>query len=369
MKPTAGRKGRSASRPEKRYIERVNAASALWPVVCALTVASGSAWANAVDVSVDHNHVMVGRGMPTVKVVLQEPLSGFHLVLERDDGKKLNVRGAGRPGSTHSYRLDQGVGRFRWRGALAIDFPTGATGEMPLEFETEVVGPLTMTIDKARDVDVEHRTLTLRLSNPAAKVSLKVKMDTGDFAFDDDIEFHAEAPGTPLTVTWPAAPGKPLQISVVGYDTSGAYTGVDFFPWAIEIPHDEVVFDTGEARVRADQQPKIDASAKLIAETVAKFGRFAEVKLFVAGHTDSVGSSANNRALSLNRAAALTRAFRAKGLKIPMYFEGFGEEALAVETPDETDEPKNRRAQYFVAIHPPTVQNATFTPNWQRSSK
>lgn len=327
------------------------------------------AHANAVDLAVTNSRVMIGRGVPTVKVSVLEPITGYRLVLKRSDGKVVDVKGGGKPGTTRAIRLESEIGHFSWAGSLSIDFPNGSTGELPVEFDTDVVGPLVMKIDKDRDIDLVHRRLTLRLTNPVAKVTLKVKMDTGMYAFNDEIEFHGEAPGTPLELTWPEAPGAPLQISVVAHDIAGAYTGTDFFPWAIEIPHEEVVFDSGRFDLRADQQTKIDASAKLIAAAVDKFGRFADVKLFIAGHTDSVGPTDSNRVLSLNRASALVRAFRAKGLKIPMFFEGFGEEALAVETPDETDEPRNRRAQYFVAINAPVVTNAKFPPRWQKLMK
>jgi hypothetical protein len=47
-------------------------------------------------------------------------------------------------------------------------------------------------------------------------------------------------------------------------------------------------------------------------------------------------------------------------------YEGFGEEALLVSTPDETDEPKNRRAEYILSIDDPTTPNVPFPPRWQR---
>jgi len=334
-----------------------------------LVVLTGPAWADAVDVGITNSRVMIGRGVPTVKVSIYDPITSFHLVLKRNDGKVVDVKSGGRPGTTRAIKLESEIGHFTWSGSLSIEFPGGGTGEMPLQFDTDVVGPLVMKIDKERDIDLQNRKLTLRLSNPVSKVTLKVKMDTGLMAFNNDIEFHGEPAGTPLTVSWPHFDGTPMQISVVAHDISGAYTGTDFFPWAIEIPHEEVVFDTGRFEVRKDQQAKIDASAKQIAEAVERFGRFADVKLFIAGHTDTVGATETNRALSLGRASALVRAFRAKGLKIPMFFEGFGEEALEVETPDETDEPRNRRAQYFVAVNAPAVLNARFPPRWQQLAR
>jgi outer membrane protein OmpA-like peptidoglycan-associated protein len=97
-----------------------------------------------------------------------------------------------------------------------------------------------------------------------------------------------------------------------------------------------------------------------------KFGRLAELKLYVVGHTDTVGATAANRTLSLNRARAISAWFRRQGLKIPIYFDGLGEEALAVSTADEEAEAKNRRAEYIIAIDTPSVDRSPVPARWQR---
>ena len=68
----------------------------------------------------------------------------------------------------------------------------------------------------------------------------------------------------------------------------------------------------------------------------------------------TVGDAASNKVLSENRARSIARAFLAGGAGIPISYAGFGEEQLLVPTPDETPEPRNRRATYIVAITPPT---------------
>lgn len=82
--------------------------------------------------------------------------------------------------------------------------------------------------------------------------------------------------------------------------------------------------------------------------------------------TDTVGPAASNRTLSLNRARSIGAWFRKRGVRIPVMYEGFGEEALLVGTGDEVDEPKNRRAMYIISIDPPRTQNTPFEPKWQR---
>jgi outer membrane protein OmpA-like peptidoglycan-associated protein len=105
---------------------------------------------------------------------------------------------------------------------------------------------------------------------------------------------------------------------------------------------------------------------KLINEAISKFGSLAQIKLYIAGHTDTVGPSASNRTLSLNRARSIGQWFRKKGVRIPVLYEGFGEDALLVSTADEQDEPKNRRAEYIIAIDDPTTKNVPFQPRWQK---
>jgi outer membrane protein OmpA-like peptidoglycan-associated protein len=79
-----------------------------------------------------------------------------------------------------------------------------------------------------------------------------------------------------------------------------------------------------------------------------------------------VGGNAFNRKLSMNRARAIAGYFKRRGLTIPIHFEGFGEEALLVQTPDNTNEEKNRRAEYIIAVQDPTLERAPFKPRWQK---
>lgn len=327
---------------------------------------AGSAFADAISVKLANTKVMRGRGTPQLKIAILEPIAGFRLELNRSDGRPFQWKGGGRPGVIRAIELDSPVGRFTWTGKLTINLPNASTAEMPLEFETMVAEPLKLTVDKDKDVDLEKRTITFRLSNPAGKAELKVLMDTGEFAFDGEVPFSEEPPGTPLVVTWPERAGRPLKISLKTFDSLGLFIGVEFFPWSFEIPHDDITFDTGRWDIKPDEQAKLDESAGKAIDAIRKFGRFADVTLYVAGHTDTVGATANNRGLSLNRAKAIAQYFRRKGVTIPIRYEGFGEEALAVGTDDEVDEVRNRRAQYIISIDAPRISNSHVTPSWKR---
>jgi len=64
----------------------------------------------------------------------------------------------------------------------------------------------------------------------------------------------------------------------------------------------------------------------------------------VAGHADTVGSDRLNERLALQRAETIVRRLRASGFQdVEVTVEGYGSRQLAVLTPDETPEPRNRR--------------------------
>ncbi len=327
-------------------------------------LSASAALADSVSVSVTHVALM-GQGKPTVNVAILEPIMGFKLTLKRSDGKDLEIKGGGKPGQTRQLDLNQGEGKFGYTGELSVNLPNGSVESMQLQFDAELWGPLHLKADKA-DVDIEHRKIKVSIDRPAAKAVVKVLMDTGRAAFDGDIPFDGAAPNTPLEISWPQQPGKVMKVSILVYDTLNFFSGVEFFPWQIDIPHEEVNFDSGKWDIKPEEQEKVDKSYTLITDAVNRYGRLADIKLYVAGHTDTVGKTDANRSLSLNRARAIGGYLRKRGLSIPIFYEGFGEQALSVQTPDETAEPGNRRADYTISIENPKLERPPFPPRWQK---
>lgn len=323
-----------------------------------------AARADAVDVRVQPK-ALVGKGDPELQIEILEPIAGFRLKLTRSDGHAVDVSGGGKPGVTRVIKLPQPEGTFRYQGELVVTFPSGETGTLPLEFETQLAGPLRLTL-RPEDVDLERRKITFRLSRPAKKAHLRVQMDTGELAVDRELPLKDAPADAPLTLEWPAAAGNVLRISVRAWDTADFYTGVEVSPWRIDVPHEEIVFDSGKDAIRRDQRPKLQQSAKDLLEIVRRYGRLGELKLFVAGHTDTVGPAEQNRALSLRRARSIARFFKDAGVRIPIFYDGVGEAALLVGTPEDTPEEKNRRAEYIVAIEDPVLKSSPVQPRWQR---
>jgi outer membrane protein OmpA-like peptidoglycan-associated protein len=317
--------------------------------------------ADAIDVRVQPR-ALFGKGVPTLEVRILEPIAGFEVKLKRDDGTPLEVKGGGKPGVTRSIPLHQPEGKVRWEGEIVVHFPNGGEGSLPLKFDAELLGPLRMTLDKA-DVDLAARKITFKLSRPAARATVRAQMDTG-VVVDREITFQGEPAGTPLTVEWPEASGTVMTLSLRAYDTSSFYTGVDLSPWKVDIPHEEVLFDSGKAEIRKDQQPKLDAGLKRIGEVIGKYGHLVPIRLFIVGRADTVGDPASNRALSLKRARSIGLYLRRRGLKIPILYEGLGEEGLAVSTTDEAPEQENRGARLILAVEEPVFESG-LRPTWR----
>ncbi len=324
------------------------------------------ALADSINVSV-RSQVMKGKGLPAVMIEILEPIAGFRLTLSRDGGKLQEWKGGGRPGVTRTIELSHPDGVAKWAGELVINLPNGTTGTMPMEFETEIVGPLAVNVDLKNDFDPVKRKLRFTVNQPIVKAHLKVLMDTGAVVADDDIPFESEPAGTKLEVSWPEAKGMAMMVNLRVFAKSGVFNGVEVTNWQVNIPHEEVNFASGKWDVQAEETAKLENSLKLIQDAVDKYGSLAQIKLYILGHTDTVGPTASNRTLSFNRARAIGGWFKKRGLRIPVLYEGFGEEAPLVQTADETDEPKNRRADYVLSIGEPTLTGGyPYAPRWQR---
>lgn len=305
------------------------------------------------------------------------------LVLQRDvESARLDVTGSGvgyglrafdkkgpaSSGATLEFALphDQ-QGKVAWRGSLTVVFADGASGSMPLQFSTEVVSR-DFRFDATSHLDLTNDALKLTSERQTAKVEVEVYTDEDELLVASAQGFDPPVPpGQLVPVSWiPRRKADVLRLRVIAYDEIGSFQSVDLFPYSISIPHEDVVFDSGKSIVRPEQEPKLLAALPEIEKATRRFGPAmkaagATVKLFVAGHTDTVGAVAGNRALSQARALAIAGWFRRHGCPVAVYARGFGEDQPAVPTPDETDELRNRRASYDVGVQGPTGSTSGWT--------
>ena len=229
--------------------------------------------------------------------------------------------------------------------------------------------PLKVQVDKSK-VDLKQHRLEVKMSHPAGKVKIEVYAESEAVIADEEQDFTGRPAGAPLIVTWtPTSDAAVARIEVHAYDAQGSWVGVEIAPWFVPIPHEDVNFKTDRSDIEAGESPKLDAALAKINEALAKDKAHGKqhsgITLYIAGHTDTVGSAAHNLKLSQDRARSIASWFRKRGVKLPISFEGFGETSPEVKTADNVDEPRNRRVDYVISDGPPTY-SAAFKASWKR---
>lgn len=337
--------------------------------LCGLVLAASFATparANDVELAVSAK-VYVGD-KPKVTVKIKKDLAKATLDVDGGGGQHARqTLGPGAAGTELVFELPQkGAGVVKWKGTLEVEFDDGSTGSMPLSFATEVIGKLDVKVVSERAEIVERNTVRVTMSRKAGKLDVEVVGDDGETLANVSEKFSGQAPGTELKVEWiPKTTAKPFMLRVVAHDVDGIFSPtLEAYVWAFEVPHEEVLFETGKSEIRPTEEPKLQAALEELNRALKKFARALSIskdqnRLFIFGHTDSVGSPGSNQALSDARARSIATWFLKHGVKLPIHARGFGESMLKIDTPDETDEARNRRADYQVTNQPVSLSGWT----------
>ncbi|AKU91411.1 OmpA family protein [Vulgatibacter incomptus] len=314
--------------------------------------------AHADDISVEViPKALFGQGKPGLVLHVNKPVASATAELRGPDGKALTLRATNiPPGSKRELLIDAPVGKTRYEGTLDVVFANGTSGSMPVAFEVLVSKGFTIDPPPKEWFDAKAGTLSFTMTGVADHCEYDVLFD-GKPARQGVERFSGEPAGTKLTLSWPTHGDDDtvLRIQFTCHDPDGFFAPMVTHPWALQIPHEEVIFASGKSEVTPGERPKLDAALEKVAVAIRRYGQVVPIKLYVAGHTDTVGDGATNRSLSVSRARAIAAYFRGKGVKIPIFFAGFGADQLAVPTPDQTDEPRNRRADYVLKVDPPSA--------------
>jgi outer membrane protein OmpA-like peptidoglycan-associated protein len=297
---------------------------------------------------------LLGRQKPRLVAHVHAPLAGLRLELARSDGKAVRLT-AGKlaNGATKAFDLDQPEGTFHYEGRLVATFAKALPSELPLSFDASLFGPPPLTAgDDA--VDLAARTVTFTLGRAPGEVNLRVLGDDGALLAEVHETYTDRKAGEPIVLTWQQPPtATVLRLDLRAADALGYYQELVLSPWRVELPHEDVLFDSGQSAITDGERPKLDAAYGELTKALQRYGKLATVQLFITGFTDTVGDAGANETLSAARALAIARWFRAKGVRLGIHHAGLGERGLLVATPDETAEAQNRRATYTLAIEPP----------------
>lgn len=201
----------------------------------------------------------------------------------------------------------------------------------------------------AGHLDLDAHTLQFKPSRAVSEATIVAIGEDGAELGKGAAAYHGQPGGQWLAITWTqpdAARVMMLRLRVATDD--GVATNVELVPWSVTIDHDDVNFSTDSAVIEPGETAKLDASFAKIHELIGRTSKVMKLRLYIAGHTDTVGPAAKNRELSRARAVAIGTYLRKKGIAVPIVVAGFGEDVLKVKTADNTDERTNRRADYVL---------------------
>lgn len=304
------------------------------------------AWAqNAVDLQVITD-VVQGQGQAGIMLIVNEDVLNVELTFGSPQGERTIRSGALTAGDRKLLAMRSDVGRASYSGRLLIRFLNGEIGEMPLQFDLNVIAGLEVSVPEA-EVDLKGKKLALKASRPVAKVSYLIVSETGERLDEGEGSLSSDDP-LAAVVAWGGKAGRIIRIDLTVTDTKGTFAKLALSPWSVDVAHEEVNFASGSAEIPAAEAPKLDRAYEELMAAVKRYGGLIKLNLYIVGYTDTVGGKAYNLELSNKRARSIAAYLLKKGFGFPIYYQGFGEEVLAVPTPDEFDAAPNRRALYLL---------------------
>ena len=308
-------------------------------------------------------YVVHGSGRPCVVLLAQERIRRLKVMVSRGDRRwtfRIPTLVAGR---RRRLCWDDRTGDHRYRVTLRVAgrrSPADEGIELPIRYHP----PLRVQLSE-QDADLLRRRLSFRVNQLIERAELRIEGATGQLLHQGSQAFAESLAGKVLQVSWPALTSPIARITLTVH-RGRAFRRIQLVPWQITIKHEQLHFDTNVWRLAAGQTDKLDRAISNIKAALRKRPSGIGAKLYVAGFADTVGADAHNQRLSRRRARAMARYFHRRGVRLPIYYRGYGERALATATADEADERKNRRAVFVLAAHPPRIARGQALGSWRR---
>ena len=239
-------------------------------------------------------------------------------------------------------------------------FADGYVSEVTIPMEYSYGGQLAVDLSRA-SADVKKRTVSVKVSHPVDRAEITAYGARKAVLDQSEVELGV-GPGT-IEVPWVGDPADVVLLDVTLH-SGNAWAGFTYSPWFLDIPHEDVLFESNSADIPSAENFKLQHTLKQLQEVIDKYGSVVPVKLYIAGCTDTVGDAGHNRELSQRRARAIAGWLRQNGYDLPIFYHGFGEGLLAVRTGDGVDEARNRRALYMVGANPPPAGSGIPGVRW-----
>lgn len=297
-------------------------------------------------------------GNAYVELTSDEPLSDVKVEITGSDGSKLNKTvsiKANKPTKITwkqkdrqvSYDIEIEANEAFTNGSFEVQKPIAGGKKAPFELLSD------------RTDIVDRQVIKYKTPFTVSSRTLQVYDTDGDLITEKLVTNEVVEAGQTFEMSWNTN-REVFMIKVTGEDDTGfSYTDTRV-PWAVDIPHTEVNFDSGKSIIKPTEEPKVaEAFAVLVHELAGLDKANAAVngnlsaQLYIVGYTDTVGNASDNQKLSEDRAKAIAKYFFDKGAWCEIYYAGMGERGLAVETADSVDAVANRRALYILGVQKP----------------
>ncbi len=243
---------------------------------------------------------------------------------------------------------------------IRCEFTDGYVEAVQVPVSYSYAGRLEVDLSRAT-ADVQKRILTVDVNQPIERADITA-LGARKMVLDKRTVEIGDGPGS-IDVPWIGDASEVVLLDVTLH-TVNAWSGFTYSPWFLDIPHDDVIFETGKWDIGPLEEPKLQALKTELESVIDKYGSVVQVKLYIGGCTDTVGTAESNRTLSRNRARAIGEWLSVNGISIPIFYYGFGEGWLAERTGDGVDNAANRRAVYMVGANPPPASAGVPSARW-----
>lgn len=309
--------------------------------------------------SFDYPGTTDASGQTQLVLTANDDIPEFEIVIS-GDGQEIRKTIPGlKKGKTQKFTWKQKSGQAKYQ--LQIDGK-----ELHANFTFEMIKPAalgkigTLRRKSSREDVVKRHVSEYETTFALTRYEWKIYDSDGDIISKGESDKPVAA-NESFTVKWDGN-AEVFMIWVRGDDAAGRFVEDKMVPWAVEIPHTEINFDSGKWDVKSDEAPKLDEALAVAFHELDALERVNEavqanvtVKLYIVGYTDTVGPGPSNDELSKNRAKAIAKYFHDKGFWAEIHYGGMGERSLRVETGDNIDEARNRRAMYLMSPNTPNA--------------